>query len=177
VQIGQNYQQPPQLFWNTGLNAPSFLFAPVSAKEAGPDLFKPIVGRGCAYLDFDGDGDLDVVLCENNGPARLLRNDSKLGNKWARLLLAGDGKRSNVSAIGARVTVVVGGKELQREVAGARGYLSQSEFPITIGLGPADAIEKVTVRWPGKNAGPPQEWTNLKAGKTYRLKQGLEEAQ
>ena len=174
-QVGQEYAQPPQLFWNTGSR--NRLFEPVTAAQAGPDLFKPLVGRGCAYLDFDGDGDLDVVLCGNNGPARLLRNDTKLGNKWVRLVLAGDGLRSNASAIGAQVTIEAGGKAVRRDVAGARGYLSQSEFPITVGLGVADAADKVTVRWPGKDAGPPQVWTNLKAGKTYRLTQGSADAQ
>jgi hypothetical protein len=174
-QVGQEYAQPPQLFWNTG--ARNRLFEPVAAGQAGPDLFKPIVGRGSAYLDYDGDGDLDVVLCENNGPARLLRNDTKLGNKWVRLVLEGDGKASNRSAIGAQVTVEAGGTTVRRDVAGARGYLSQSEFPVTVGLGPAGKVDKVTVRWPGKDAGDPQVWTNLEAGKTYRLKQGAKDPQ
>src|SRR5207248_7600242 len=113
---------------------------------------------------------------ENNGPARLLRNDTKLGNKWVRLVLEGDGKRSSRSAIGAQVTVEAGGKTVRRDVAGARGYLSQSEFAVTVGLGPAGAADEVTVRWPGKDAGGPQVWTNLPAGKTYTLKQGEAEA-
>ena len=68
------------------------LFEPVTKEQTGPDLFKPIVGRGSAFLDYDGDGDLDVVLVENNGPARLLRNDNKPANKWVRLVLEGDGE-------------------------------------------------------------------------------------
>jgi len=130
-----------------------------------------MVGRGSAYLDYDGDGDLDVVLVANGGPARLLRNDNALGHKWVRLALEGDGKKSNRSAIGAEVTIEAGGQVYHRQVAGARGYLSQSEFPITIGLGKAEKIDKVTVRWPGKDH-EQQEWTNLEAGRTYELKHG-----
>jgi hypothetical protein len=174
-QVGQEYAQPPQLFWNTGTR--NRLFEPVTKEQAGPDLFKPIVGRGSAFLDYDGDGDLDVVLVENNGPARLLRNDLKPGNRWVRLVLDGDGAKSSRSAVGAQVTVEAGGKAVRRDAAGARGYLSQSEAAITVGLGSAEKADKVTVRWPGKAAGEPQVWTNLQAGKTYRLKQGVVEPQ
>ena len=61
-------------------------------------------------------------------------------------------------------------------MAGARGYLSQSELPVTVGLGPTETVDKVTVRWPGKGAVQPQVWTNLKANTTYTLHQGKAEA-
>lgn len=174
VQKEQMYAQPPQLFWNTGEQ--QRLFEPVSAEQAGADLFKPLVGRGCAYLDHDGDGDLDVILIENNGAARLLRNDNHLGHNYIRLTLVGDGKTTNTSAIGAHVTVEAGGNVYHRDVAGARGYLSQSELPVTVGLGQTQTIDKVTVRWPGKDV-PPQVWTNLKANTAYTLRQGLPQAE
>ena len=174
VQRDQHYAQPPQLFWNTGDQ--QRLFEEVKADSGGPDLFKPLVGRGCAFLDIDGDGDLDVILVENNGRARLLRNDLAKDNQCVRLTLVGDGKSANSSAIGAQVTIEAGGKTYQREVAGARGYLSQSELPITVGLGATTIIEKVTVRWPGKDAGS-QVWTNLKAGTEYTLRRGKPEAE
>ena len=148
VQSDQQYAQPPQLFWNTGDQ--QRLFELVPTEQSGKELFKPIVGRGCAYLDYDGDGHLDVVLIENNGRARLMRNDSKLGNKFVRLTLVGDGKTANTSAIGAQVTIEAGGQTYHRDVVGARGYLSQSELPITLGLGKTETVEKVTVRWPGR---------------------------
>ena len=169
VQAGQQYAQPPQLFWNTGDQ--QRLFETVPTEQAGAEFFKPIVGRGCAYLDYDGDGDLDVVLVENNGRARLLRNDTALGNKYIRLTLAGDGKSANASAIGAHITVEAGGKTYQRSIAGARGYLSQSELPVSVGLGDAETIDRITVRWPGKDSGAPQMWTNLKANSSYTLRQ------
>ena len=93
-----------------------------------------MVGRGCAFLDFDGDGDLDVVLAENGGPARLFRNDNATGNHWVAFTLRGDGDR-NRDAIGAEVTVEAGGRTRRRYVTAARGYLSQSELTATVGLG------------------------------------------
>ena len=88
VQASETYAQPAQLFWNTGKpgHAASSLVGP---ENAGPDLFRPIVGRGSAYADIDGDGDLDVVLTANGGPARLFRNDGGDQNRWIRLLLTG----------------------------------------------------------------------------------------
>ncbi len=170
LQSGQKFAQPVQLYWNTGQEKRRF--EPVTETGAGPDLFKPLVGRGCAFLDFNGDGKLDVVLTENNGPARLLRNDNDLNNHWVRLTLAGDGKKSNRSAIGAQITIEAGDLVLRRQVTGARGYLSQSELPVTVGLGGALRVERVSVRWPGKDAGPPQVWTDLEVDRAYELKQG-----
>jgi hypothetical protein len=168
VQSTQSYKQSAQLFWNTG--DPVRTFEPVTAAVAGPDLFQPIVGRGCAYLDYDGDGDLDIVLAANNGPPVLLRNDQALGHHWIRLHLEGDGVTSNRSAIGAEVTVEAGGQTMVRTVTGAKGYLSQSELTVTVGLGPTTIADKVTVRWPGK-ARQKQEWTGLGVDGTYVLRQ------
>src|SRR5208337_1924466 len=88
VQGGQTYAQSAQLFWNTGLKGRTF--EPVKADQSGKDLFQPLVGRGCAFADIDGDGDLDVVLTANNGAPLLLRNDNDLKNHWIRLTLQGD---------------------------------------------------------------------------------------
>ena len=118
VQTGQTYKQPVQLFWNTGRE--QRCFEPVTKENAGEDLFKPLVGRGCAVVDFNNDGKLDLVLMENNGPARLLRNDSDLKHHWIRLTMEGDGQRSNRSAIGAQITIQAGAQTLRRQVSGAR---------------------------------------------------------
>jgi hypothetical protein len=168
VQAEQTYQQPAQLFWNAGDGR----FEDVKPAQAGSDLFLPLVGRGCAFADIDGDGALDVVLTENGGPARLLRNEGGTGNHWVRLALEGDGKRSNRSAIGARVTVEVAGLPPQcQQVTSGRGYLSQSELPLTFGLGKADKVKRVTIQWPGRSAGPAQVLTDLAVNRTYPIRQ------
>jgi hypothetical protein len=164
------YPQPVQLFWNSGEKGRCFEL--VTEKESGEDLFLPLVGRGCAYGDFTNTGRLDVVLVANNGPARFLRNEGASGNQWIRLVLQGDGEHSNRSAIGARVTVEADGKVQQREVTAARGYLSQSELPLTFGLGKSNKIAKITVHWPGANPGPPTVLENVDADKILPIIQG-----
>jgi hypothetical protein len=110
----------------------------------------PLVGRGCAHADFDGDGDLDLILTSNGGPCRLLRNDQSLKHHWVRLSVKGS--RNNRSAIGAVVRLTAGGITRERAVTAGRGYLSQSELPLTFGLGASTTIDKVEVRWPGAKA-------------------------
>jgi hypothetical protein len=167
VQANQTYAQPVQLFWNTGARP---AFVPVQAAQAGGDLFRPLVGRGCAYADINGDGYLDLVLMENGGPARLLRNEGGTANNWVRLTLEGDGENSNRSAIGAQVTVEAGGLVQRREVLSGRSYLSQCELPLTFGLGKAAKVDRVTVRWPGRNAGK-QVLTGLQVNRVHVIRQ------
>lgn len=169
IQQSQTYAQPPQLFWNTG-DATCY-FEPATEKATGPDLHKPLVGRGSAFADLDGDGDLDVVLAANGGEARVLRNDTPATKKSIRLELKGDGKAVNRSALGAVVTVEAGGKKIVRPITGGRGYLSQSELTLTVGIGTATKADKITVRWPGKDR-PTETWTDLPAGKTHVIEQG-----
>jgi hypothetical protein len=145
VQASQHYAQPAQLFWNGG--AIDAGFVPVPPAKAGSDLFKRIVGRGSAFADIDGDGDQDVVLTQIAGAPLLLRNDQQLGHHFVRLKLAG--KSANRDAIGAIVRVKLGGKTLERQVMPTRGYLSQSELPIMIGLGKAQRPDAVEIIWPG----------------------------
>jgi len=144
VQSNQEYRQPAQLFWNRG--GPKGGFVPVPAEKCGNDLLKPIVGRGSAFADIDGDGDLDVVLTQIGGPPLLLRNDQKLGHHWIRLKLIGT--KSNRDAIGAWIKVNVDGQILWRQVMPTRSYLSQSELPVTIGLGASDKVDGVDILWP-----------------------------
>lgn len=144
IQQSQSYRQPAQLFWNAGAGPGGFLA--VGPDKAGGDLFKPLVGRGSAYADMDGDGDLDVVIVQADGPPLLLRNDQSLGHNWVRLKL--QGTKSNRDAIGAWAEVKSGGVTQRKQVMPTKSYLSQSELPLTFGLGNADKIESVTIHWP-----------------------------
>lgn len=164
----QTQAEPAQLFRNVGTaTEPKFQ----NATDAG-DLLKPLVGRGSAHLDYNGDGAPDVAVATNGGEAKLFRNDSKTGHHWLRLKLVGDGVTSNCDAIGATVEVTVGGEVRRFYVSGARGYLSQSELVVTVGLGETTAVDKVVVRWPGAKAGT-QTWTGLPVDREHRLEQGV----
>lgn len=146
VQQSQHYAQPAQLFWNCG-PAKAGCFATVSPEKAGTDLFKPMVGRGSAYADIDGDGDPDVLLMQTSGKPMLLRNEQRLGHHWLRVKLVG--MKANRDAIGAIVRAKVGGLILERQVMPTRSYLSCSELPVTFGLGSEKNVEELTILWPG----------------------------
>jgi hypothetical protein len=145
VQSSQRYAQSPQLFWNAG---PEFTTEFVKCRDAetGPDLQKPMVGRGASYADIDNDGDLDVIAVGCGQKPRLLRNDQKLQNHWIRVKLVGNG--SNRDAIGALVEIQVGEKTQSRRVNPTRSYLSQVELPLTFGLGMSDEIDRMVIHWP-----------------------------
>ncbi|MDR3636467.1 MAG: CRTAC1 family protein [Isosphaeraceae bacterium] len=166
VQASQTYEQSAQLFWNTGRPGRA-LFAMVGSESAGPDLFRPIVGRGSAYADIDGDGDLDVVLTVNGGPARLFRNDGGNANHWVRLVLAGT--KSNRSAIGAKVAVEAGGRTYRRQLFPAKSYLSSVELPLTFGLGKETKADRLTILWP---SGEKTEQKDIKVDTQYRIVEG-----
>ena len=142
VQSSQTYAQPAQLFWNCG-DACRSRFVPVD--EIGA-LATPMVGRGAAYADIDGDGDLDIVVTQNGRRAMLFRNDQQLNHHWLRVQL--EGKASNRDAIGAVVELTVGGITQRRSVMPTRSYLSQVELPVTFGLGENDSVDAMRIIWP-----------------------------
>ena len=153
------YAQAPQLFLNEGGGK----FRDV-ARQLGGGFETPIVGRGLAYGDFDRDGDLDLLMTTNNGPAYLYRNDLNAGNRSIRFQLVGT--KSNRDAIGAAVRIFLGGQSQLRVVRGGSSYLSQSELPVTFGVGKSEKIERVTIEWP---SGRTEEYKDLTAGRAYEI--------
>jgi hypothetical protein len=167
VQSTQEYAQAPQYFWNAGSAGSSELVA-LKASEVGEAALKKMVGRAAAYGDLDGDGDVDIILVGNGGPARILRNDQQLNNNWLRLKLEGSG-RSNRDAAGALVTVKAGGVTHRRCVTATRSYLSQSELAITFGLGKTSKVDEVTINWPD---GQSETLSALEINRQHSLQQG-----
>jgi hypothetical protein len=140
---GVTYEQRPHLFRNLGEG----LFEDTIA-AAGTALSRAIVGRGAAYADLDHDGDLDLAVMENHGPAALYRND--LGGEAHALRVRLQGTTVNRDAIGARVDVTrADGTIAWALVKTGSSYLSQSELPLTFGLGAATSVRAIKVTWPG----------------------------
>jgi enediyne biosynthesis protein E4 len=152
------YAQPPQLFLNEG----SGVFHDVAA-ELGPDFDRPRVSRGLCYADFDRDGDIDLLMTTNNGPACLFRNDQLARNNSIRFRLIGT--KSNRDAIGATVRVFHDATMQTQMVKTGSSYLSQSELPLTFGLGKNDTVDRVEIEWP---SGRTEEYKTLRAGHSYR---------
>ncbi len=133
--------QPPLLFRNLGNGT----FENVTA-ALGAAFNRPMMARGAAYTDFDGDGDLDIAVSTLNGPAHLFRNDGGNVRHWLRVRTIGS--RSNRSGIGARVRVTsLSGTQWQMVHSGS-SYASQSELTLTFGLGADTRVSRMEVEWP-----------------------------
>jgi hypothetical protein len=117
-----------------------------ATSDGGAAFAVPQVGRGCAAGDFDNDGRPDLLLCENGGPARLLRNTTADTHHWLGIRLRG--KRSNRNAYGAEVRVTAGGVTQRRWVRSGASYLSHCDTRALFGLGSAAAVERLEIRWP-----------------------------
>jgi hypothetical protein len=144
LQPSLSYAEPPLLFRNVGKGR----FEDVS-RQVGSALRKAVVGRGAAYADIDNDGDLDLALTTSNGPARLLRNDNANQNDMLRVKTVGT--RSNRDGIGAKLILTSStGEHISAIVKSGSSYLSQSELPLTFGLGKPDPARrlKLEILWP-----------------------------
>jgi hypothetical protein len=152
--------QPDQLFRNTGKGS----FVEVS-NEVGPESQLLEVGRGAAFGDVDNDGDADVLVANNNGPARLFLNQVGNRNHWLGLRLAG---RNGRDMLGAQIEIVIEKSNvLTRRVRTDGSYLSANDPRVLVGLGTANRVQSVRVRWP---EGTIEEFKNLAVDKYNTLK-------
>jgi enediyne biosynthesis protein E4 len=165
VQPNVKYAQPPHLFRNKGKKK----FEEMTGK-LGRALQRAIVGRGAAYGDIDNDGDLDLLITSNNGPARLLRNEN--GNQNDLLRIKTVGTKSNRDGIGARVTVKTAkGAKMFSMVKTGSSYCSQSELPLVFGLGAPEEGKTLSVEivWP---SGQKETIADVKPNQSLTIQEG-----
>jgi tetratricopeptide (TPR) repeat protein len=156
------YAQPPQLFRNRG-NGTFEEIRP--APGSGLDI--SIIGRGAAYADYDHDGDLDLLLTANQGPAYLLRNDAPRPNHFLRVVT--QGTRSNRDGIGAYLRLHTARRQLSGVVRTGSSYLSQNELPLTFGLEPDERIDRLEITWP---SGTVEVYHHLQPDTTFLAREG-----
>ena len=161
IQKRVKYAQSPHLFHNQG--GGKFV---ETTNSVGPDLGVPRVGRSAAYADIDNDGDLDVLMTTNGGPAVLFRNEG-VTNHSLRIKL--EGTRSNRDGIGTVVTVNAGGGKQSLTLRSGSGYLSASELVLTFGLGKRQQADEIELRWP---SGQVDHLSKVAAGQTITVREG-----
>lgn len=157
----QPYATPRILFRNLGDGR----FEELST-DLGPAFLAQHCSRGCAFGDFDNDGDVDILIVNLNEPPSLLRNDVTANHHWLKVKL--QGVRSNRSAIGARVTIQVGGATQVREVISQTSYLSVNDSRLHFGLGQANQAD-IEIRWP---MGQVERLANVPANRLIRVTEG-----
>jgi hypothetical protein len=159
-QPDMTYAEPPLLFHNEGKT-----FREVAASHG--DLGKPLVARGSAYADMDGDGDLDLLIVTFDGKPHLYRNDGGNANHWLRVHTVG--VKSNRDGIGAKLVAEVGGVKQTRWVKSCSGFMSASELTVTFGLGKATQVDRLTITWPSRQV---DTYTNLPANQVLTAVEG-----
>jgi hypothetical protein len=149
------------LFRNLGIGK----FEEVTA-SAGVEFDRPRVARGAAYADIDNDGDLDLLITTNGGPALLFRNDGATNHSLRVKLI---GTKSNRDGIGAAVRVTAGGDSQERMVRSGSSYLSSSELVLTFGLGQHAKADQVEVKWPSRQV---DRLANVATDQIITIKEG-----
>ena len=164
VQEGVPFRQPARLFRNRG----DATFETVLPIEEDDVWNLAMVARGAAYADYDRDGDLDLLIMENGGPAYLWRNDLE-ARPVLRVQL--EGRASNRNGIGAWVVADVDGRRLERYVRSGASYLSHSETTVTLGLGAAAHVDSLWVYWP---SGTVDAFADVRANQAVRVVEGTD---
>ncbi|MCU1328354.1 MAG: ASPIC/UnbV domain protein [Bryobacterales bacterium] len=164
--VGETYKQKTLLYLNRGQGK----FEDATA-VAGPGFAPMRPSRGMAAGDLDGDGRPEIIVVNMNEPPALLKNLGPRGN-WIAFAL--EGKKSNRSAIGARVTVEADGRRQMQEVSSGGSYFSQNSTTLYFGLGKATKVDRLEIKWP---SGETQTWTAVPGQRTVRIAEGSQNVQ
>lgn len=153
----------PRMIWR---NQGDGTFLELSPEEAGPAIMSSHISRGCAFGDFDNDGDLDILIMNRNEPPSLLRNDAPAGNHWLKVRL--EGTKSNRSAIGSRVLLRYGGKVQAQCLTSQSSFLSSCDPRLHFGLGAATTAD-IEIHWP---TGASETHAGVAADQLVTIKEG-----
>ncbi len=137
--------------------------------QAGPAFHKPFPARGLAVGDYDNDGAVDVLVCNNGGAPVLLKNNAARGNNWLGIQLTG--VHCNRDAIGAKICWTAGGKRFCRLKNNGGSYLSSHDPREVLGLGKADKIESLEIHWPAPSK-QVDRFTKVPTNRYVRITEG-----
>jgi hypothetical protein len=157
------YREPPLLFHNTGTELRNV------SQESGPIFATPMASRGLALGDFNNDGAIDVLIANNNEPPVLLRNEAGAQNNWLGLCLVG--KKSNIDAVGARITYQAGDLKRKRMKVGGGSYLSSHDPRVVLGLGKQTKLDWIEIQWP-QPSGLSERFTGLPINRYITIIEG-----
>ncbi len=161
--IGESFKSPRMVYRNLGNGR----FEAVSEK-LGPGIAERFSSRGCAFGDYDNDGDIDVLVLNMNDVPSLLRNDGGNKNNWIKVKLIGT--KCNRTAIGARARVVTGKHAQMDEVHSGTSVMSQNDLRLHFGLGQSKIVDLIEVKWPTTQK--VERFTNLKVNQILTIKEG-----